>query len=446
MNEKEEILSDIRNGNVNPNVVQELQNRIDEETRLIFVRDRRDWLKLNKAFSKRELITAWVYVMLREKPDFPYRKISEDRARKDFYKFYKSLDVHKHYIESSFCEKVSFRYDDQGGYRHKWEDHGKGVIRVASETNNISDFFMQKNRMTCGYHKVSAPIELWYSIEGLYSIIMFFWRMEGKSEVGRLIDESSYRSGVRLTGYMATQFKPYVATMVYDFTKAKRVYDISCGWGDRLAGFYLSNAEVYYGSDPNKESFDIYKKMALAYEEWLFEITGKKAEVISDGEDYFELKGNKTVRLMRLPAEGINFGGVEPFDLVFSSPPYFSTEEYGKGSLYEKDQSWFKYDTIDRWKNSFLYKVLDNVMPHSKRVWLNITDTSIGNNRQYICDEMVDRYSDSFQGIIGMKMSKRPKKYSDDEKDFHQGDFIEPIWCFGEKIERPKSRLETFFG
>ena len=32
-------------------------------------------------------------------------------------------------------------------------------------------------------------------------------------------------------------------------TKAKRVLDTSCGWGDRLAGFFSSSAEEYYGCD-----------------------------------------------------------------------------------------------------------------------------------------------------------------------------------------------------
>ena len=54
-------------------------------------------------------------------------------------------------------------------------------------------------------------------------------------------------SAFRLGTYIATQFKPVVAKTIYDMTKANTVLDTSCGWGDRLAGFFSSNATEYYG-------------------------------------------------------------------------------------------------------------------------------------------------------------------------------------------------------
>ena len=47
-------------------------------------------------------------------------------------------------------------------------------------------------------------------------------------------------SAFRLGTYIATQFKPVVAKAIYDMTNAKTVLDTSCGWGDRLAGFFAS--------------------------------------------------------------------------------------------------------------------------------------------------------------------------------------------------------------
>ena len=38
-------------------------------------------------------------------------------------------------------------------------------------------------------------------------------------------------------------------------TNAKTVLDTSCGWGDRLAGFFASDAEEYYGCDPNPNTY-----------------------------------------------------------------------------------------------------------------------------------------------------------------------------------------------
>ena len=72
-------------------------------------------------------------------------------------------------------------------------------------------------------------------------------------------------SAFRLGTYIATQFKPIVAKCVYEMTDAKRVLDTSCGWGDRLAGFFASNAEEYYGCDPNPNTYMRYTEQIDRY-------------------------------------------------------------------------------------------------------------------------------------------------------------------------------------
>ena len=46
-------------------------------------------------------------------------------------------------------------------------------------------------------------------------------------------------------------------------TNAKRVLDTSCGWGDRLAGFFASDAEEYYICDPNPNTYARYMNRYL---------------------------------------------------------------------------------------------------------------------------------------------------------------------------------------
>ena len=71
----------------------------------------------------------------------------------------------------------------------------------------------------------------------------------------------SYISAFRLGTYIATQFKPVVAKAdLQENNKAKTVLDTSCGWGDRLAGFFASNAEEYYGCDPNPNTYRRYQE------------------------------------------------------------------------------------------------------------------------------------------------------------------------------------------
>ena len=56
--------------------------------------------------------------------------------------------------------------------------------------------------------------------------------------VGGSLKEDTYRMAFRLGAYIATQFKPVVAKCFYEMTNAKTVLDTSCGWGDRLCGFF----------------------------------------------------------------------------------------------------------------------------------------------------------------------------------------------------------------
>ena len=53
-------------------------------------------------------------------------------------------------------------------------------------------------------------------------------------------------------------------------TDARTVLDTSCGWGDRLCGFFASkSAEMYIGCDPNPNTFEVYKKQCIEYEKIL---------------------------------------------------------------------------------------------------------------------------------------------------------------------------------
>ena len=87
--------------------------------------------------------------------------------------------------------------------------------------------------------------------------------------LGGELTESSYMSAFRLGTYIATQFKPNVAKTIYQMTNAKRVLDTSCGWGDRLAGFFASDAEEYIGCDPNPNTYKRYMEQIKMYNSFL---------------------------------------------------------------------------------------------------------------------------------------------------------------------------------
>jgi hypothetical protein len=249
------------------------------------------------------------------------------------------------------------------------------------------------------------------------------------------IDQNKYRAMFRLSGYVATQFKPSVAKTVYEKEKAETIIDISSGWGDRLAGFYTSkNTREYLGCDPNTDSYNLYKLQCKAYEELLNSPLFPVETVFEDHGDWFECKGAKRVRIYNKPAEDIDWDIVcegTKHDLMFTSPPYFGIEKYGEGSASEDDQSWKRYNEYDGWRDNFFFPVMDAMKKNCKKVMINIVDPVVKGKRNHIEQDIRNRYGIEY--IVGMLMSKRPNsaegplthRVGEDNKKLN---FIEPIY------------------
>jgi hypothetical protein len=390
------------------------------------------WNDMNNNYSKQDIKDALAYYIVTEKPKFPFREIEESEAAKKFHRLCKE-DYNKFYIPRSLLHTrdVLEKYDD---YKYPFSVYGNGLIQFGHYYNDISNIFQQENRYSCGSYGFAAPLEIWKDEQLLRKMNYTFWRLGNKS-----VGLHNWRGSFRLGAYVATQFKPHVAKTIYDLTKAKSVMDTSCGWGDRLAAFYASNAYEYYGCDPNEKVFETYKKQCVWYEKQL----GCNEPYIKEEEDYFFCWGKKYVVIHRKPAEDIDWNTrSNPIDCLFTSPPYFSTELYNKGGENEKDQSWARYNEYSNWRDGFLFPMLTNawkVINDGGYVMINIMDPVIGGIRYRTCDEMVDfmcnQLGANFIGQIGMRIKQRPKK-TNDLSAFLEKDFIENIWCFGKGVDK----------
>ena len=198
------------------------------------------------------------------RPKFPLKRISDEDMRGTFSSL-KKADYSIYCSPIEQVEKEIFeKYDD---LEYPFSKYGLGIIDAPSTYNTVSNYFHQDLRLACSSYGFRAPLEVWQNgtAKDIWKCFGPIWRgingvkkviVEGKEELrGGKLDEASYLSAFRLGTYIATQFKPIVAKCVYEMTDAKRVLDTSCGWGDSLAGFFASNAEEYYGWDPNPNTY-----------------------------------------------------------------------------------------------------------------------------------------------------------------------------------------------
>jgi 16S rRNA G966 N2-methylase RsmD len=146
-------------------------------------------------------------------------------------------------------------------------------------------------------------------------------------------------SAMRMSLGSVNQFKPYIAICaVYDRFKPKRVLDISAGWGDRLVGAMARNID-YTGIDQNKKLEKPYKQM------------------IKDFKSSKHSGGKSEVKMIFKKSQDVDYSKLPPYDLIFTSPPYFDLEQY-EGMEVFKD----KEDFIENyWKPTVIpaFKYLD---------------------------------------------------------------------------------------
>ena len=376
----------------------------------------------------RELLAEYIAT---ERPKFPLKQISYEDMRKNIIGLSK-FDTSKICVPKEQIEKEVFeKYDD---YEYNFKNYGLGLIDAPSTYNVSSNYFHQHLRLNCSSYGFKAPIDVWQNgnAKDIWRCLGPIWRGINSE---RHLREGTYMSAFRLGTYIATQFKPVVAKTIYDMTKANTVLDTSCGWGDRLAGFFASSATEYYGCDPNPNTYKQYMKQI---------------------EEYSKFFPNKKVKIYNCGAEDLPYDELPDIDCAFTSPPYFSTEQYNKGGEKEENQSWFKFNEYEKWRDDFFLPVSKKCFERSKHTIINIMDPTVKGKRYRSCDEVVDMLKDNFVGQIGMRIMQRPKsdKLFETEKDkqeFMNKTFIENVWCFSKDknfdyfVSARKGTLDSFF-
>jgi len=382
------------------------------------------------------------------RPPFPFKVRTKEDMIENFLKL-KSFDTSKICDPIDNVSKDVFeKYDD---YKHNFKEYGLGVIDASSVYNLCSDYFHQELRLNCGSYGFRAPVDVWQNgtAKDIWRCFGPIWRGINS---GKELNEVVYMSAFRLGTYIATQFKPVVAKAIYDMTDAKRVLDTSCGWGDRLAGFYTSNAKEYIGCDPNPNTFARYLNQVYEYEK----ILGNNNPIIKEERDMFTINASKKVTIYRCGAEDLPWDEIDNIDCSFTSPPYFSTEEYNKGGEHEEDQSWHKFNEYYSWQDNFFVPVSLNCIERSKHTLINIMDPKVKGKRYYTSDNLIDRIPDKFKGQVGMRIMQRPKsdklfKDEEEKKKFMNDIFIENVWYFSEDKEfdlfrhSRRNTLDSFF-
>jgi len=425
-------------GEAKEEIIQFIKKYADKDGLPLF--NEPQWIELNNRFTSleevldpdgtkrtivnnRDVRSSLVKYIVEEKIPFPFRKIDKEQVIDSFFKLCQ--------------EPLNVSYPDAVSSKFVYNRPYNGVVFDGKpKFNIISDFFHMENRYRCDTKHNVSILESWETGRALFSVLVGFWTMK-YTEMSR----TTWNSVLTVSVQVASQFRPAIVKNIINYFDrehggVKTYMDMSCGWGDRLAGFYASNAERYIGFDPSTKSFPLYLQQKQFYDKL---INGSA----------------KIVDLYNLPAEDVNYDQLPEIDLFFSSPPYFMAERYENNPT----QSWVRYKTIEDWKQKFLFNVLEKSWGKIKEgghMLINISDITTEDRKQrvHICDDMCQFLEKmprcNFLGYYGMKLHRRAnadtvQTHLDKEElnkracSNQKSVFVEPIWVFRKGDSKSKN-------
>lgn len=351
-----------------------------------------EWQLLNSRYDKDSIKQAISDAIEEYKLPLPYRKVSEEEAKKDFL-WLCLLNTNDLIRQGNVFSRYEYNIPFSGKYI---KSNRTGLL--------ASDYFHQQSRFMCDSLNSPSPHRVWTEERFRFTYLSSLWSMKVP-----FINNSTLLECLKLRKFISSQFKPATAKTIYELFNSKRVLDFSAGWGDRLCAFYsCRDTEFYMGIDPNSNLFQGYANQVTFYN-----------------------KPEKMAVLVNAPAEDIDFP-VNEFDTVFTSPPYFIIERYTQ----EENQSWQRYKKIEDWLNVFLFSVINKSVRALKKgghLAINISDVYARHTINRIVDPLythVNSHKDmEFIEAIGMQMSKRLSNY----KSNQSGVFTEPILIWKKK-------------
>jgi 16S rRNA G966 N2-methylase RsmD len=250
-----------------------------------------------------------------KKLDYPYYNLSyklDKKHIKDIVKYFEPIILDKP-INGFHLEKFNNFYFI---IKDLWDKN--------SELNYLTDYFSEEARVKCVFGNYLSPYNYWKKNKEyvIYEAIKKYKKLNIFNMKEIIFDKTK----------LCNNFRISVSLVILKYFKAKRWLDISAGWGDRLLSGLLYGIKRYVSADPNKDLQPHYKKMIETFS------TKSKFNNFKIYKDGFE---------------NIDLGN-ELFDIVFSSPPFFTLEKYSNYN----ENSITKYGNEQLWCEKFLLVTL----------------------------------------------------------------------------------------
>lgn len=254
------------------------------------------------------------------------------------------------------------------------------IIDEPSEYNSIeviSDYFNENCRVRCKF--ASAPgTQLDFFKHNFDKIIDYLQKKNQKLTLENM-RETIWNIGFK----ECSTFKPKLEKFFIEFFNARKILDLSSGWGDRLIGAMASDIDCYHGFDPNPCLHPNYKNIIKTFKN-------------------YQVNKNAVYVIKKQPFENAT---LKPnyYDLMMTSPPYFSMEIYDSDPITSKTQSTSNIHSEKEWYQKFLLVWIDkiyNALHKDGILALNINQFKNQNYVYWLLNDMNKNKYWKYLGII----------------------------------------------
>ncbi len=243
----------------------------------------------------------------------------------------------------------------------------------------ISDYFNEECRVRCKF--ASAPGTQLDFFKNNFDKVIDYLQSKNLKITLENMRETIWHIGFK----ECSTFKPKLEKFFIEFFNARKILDLSSGWGDRLIGAMASDIDCYHGYDPNPCLHPNYKNIIKTFKN--YQVNKKAVYVIK--KQPFE---NATLKS--------NY-----YDLMITSPPYFTMEIYDNNPSSSKTQSIYNIYSEKEWFDKFLLVCIDKIYTALRQdgiMALNINQFKNQNYVYWLINEMnKNKYNQwKYLGII----------------------------------------------
>lgn len=265
------------------------------------------------------------------------------------------MDPHVPYIPDDPYPKITEEERDRA-YNYLKNFKFTDSLTLSRKTNNSSNFFFLEERLKARKNSKWSIKTAWEDEDERNRVL----KIVNKYHPNGYKKSDIYRTLKMYYGNVG-QFRPDVAKWIYQKYSVKNVLDPCSGWGDRLVAAISSDIN-YTGIDSNYELKKCYESMINYYcsSDNKIEMYYGRSEIILN-----QIENKK-------------------YDIVFTSPPYYTLEKY---------QNMYNYGSYKNFVDLFL-------IPTVKQCLLKLNDKGV------LALNIPDRLYKSLNNLLGPSSEK----------------------------------------